>query len=334
MCAPLHGQPAPLLPLEVRYEASEGCPTGAELEAELAARGLRHRAPGPDERSTRLTIRVRQGSEGSDGEAEVRQLDGGVSRRSLQGATCSEVLQSLTLVAALALSPFVTPPPAASPGAGSASPAPSQAPPVSPSAPAPASAPPLPVPPPPVASSQPAPRAPDGTPATWSLGLQAALQSELAPGVSPGAMLWLERRTESWPTLRMALGGFSGGTTDVAVFRASFRAYLAQASGCWPGGVGARWTASACVELQGGWLAAEGSRAPETSGVQRRAWLAPGAGGRLGARVGGRGRLEVAGALLVPVRRDRFVFEIPRAEAHRVGPVVWQLGIGAGVDFW
>lgn len=130
------------------YDAPAACPSEAAFFEAIQARTEHVRRASADESALEASVRVSRTERGFVG--EVRETLNGTesSARSVDGKTCKEVVEALSLTIALSIdpnahAPIEKPPPRASePGACPPSPAPTTAPP----APAPTTAPPAPAP--------------------------------------------------------------------------------------------------------------------------------------------------------------------------------------------
>lgn len=305
-------------PLLVSAPSQPGCPSQEAIEQALRARDLSFRPPAPGEAATELRMETRSAGVNVQGTLELRLLSGELVRRELQGASCDEVVRSLTLVAALALAPLYAPPPALSsaPVVSSAPPAASSSPPVS--APPPPT-PPRPSPPPPASRSP------------WKAGLEVGAMSGLGPRVSPGIGPWIQRDLGRI-SLRLGAGYWPHGSTSAGPSRAEFSAALLDLNGCvrWP--LARELDGAACAGVHGGYLRAKGEQIDEPR-AETRAWLAPRLGGRLSWAPETGGLVELNLGLFSPIFRDSFVFETPRVEIHQP-PLLGFLGsVGGGFAF-
>ncbi|HVY37913.1 MAG TPA: hypothetical protein VHM31_08255, partial [Polyangia bacterium] len=80
----------------------------------ISSRTERARAARPGEPAMRMTVRLTRAGAKVHGELRINNPGGHSEARRVDGATCAEVVQSLSLTAALAIDPLAaaTPPPA------------------------------------------------------------------------------------------------------------------------------------------------------------------------------------------------------------------------------
>jgi hypothetical protein len=175
--------PAVSVPVRIEFDAPAGCSDADAFLAGVLARARRVHLARPGETAVRLTVHVTRTGARVHGELRVNEARGEAETRRVDGASCAEVVQVLSLTAALAIDPtadLLTPtasekspatpptvrvsPPAApapspvraAPASGPPVPAGSSAPPVAPSSPAPQAAAPPAQPASPPASTPPA----------------------------------------------------------------------------------------------------------------------------------------------------------------------------------
>jgi len=108
-----------VFPVQLQYEAVEGCPTQAEFVAQVQARrgDFSHSGATPALRSVRVMLGREQA--GYTGVLRLRSEDGESDPRRVRGGSCAEAAEALAIVAALALreaaEPVESQPPAAEP---------------------------------------------------------------------------------------------------------------------------------------------------------------------------------------------------------------------------
>jgi hypothetical protein len=296
--------PTPI-PIQLEFEAPVGCSDAEAFYAGLFSRSDRARRANPGEESVRLGVRLTRA--GAKVRGELRVGDGRDSdTRSVEGASCDEVVEVLTLTAALALheGPRVSPPP-------SRPAAPRPAPPT-PSAPPPPPPPP-PVPPPP----PPAPPAPPPPPPPRAFRFELALGAVAAAVVSPylnvggevGARLAHHPPDGLGYTVGLAFLYVPNDllrSPDVGVHWTAFEATGCPGVGWVRGGLRAR----PCGHVMGGWLSAE-QRAVTNPESATRSWWSLGAALRADAALGAGFRLEVEAGLGVPLVKRRFITTTP-----------------------
>ena len=163
------------VPVRVEFDAPSGCSDGEAFFTGVLARTRHVHRARPGETAVRLTVHVTRVGGRVHGELRVNEAGGEAETRRVDGATCAEVVQVLSLTAALAIdptasllgpavpekppaapSPVRAPPSAAAPSPGRAAPAASAAPVAAPPSPqSPSSSPPA--APPATPTAQPAP---------------------------------------------------------------------------------------------------------------------------------------------------------------------------------
>ncbi|HVZ87776.1 MAG TPA: hypothetical protein VHG72_12455 [Polyangia bacterium] len=152
------GAPAPV-PVRVDFDAPAGCADGEVFLRGVLARTSHVRRAHPGESATRLTVHLARSAGRVHGELRMSPTGGGPPEtRRVDGASCAEVVQVLSLTAALAIDPMAGPPMAGPPMAGSPPP------PEVPAAPPPAAVPSPPPPSSPLARPASPPAAPTGNP--------------------------------------------------------------------------------------------------------------------------------------------------------------------------
>lgn len=101
--------------VRLAYRAPEGCPGEAAFLSAVAAQARPfQRAPRSAARVRALDASIRRGPESFSGALRVREADGATSEREVRGATCGEVFSALALVAAITIDtgpPEPRPPP-------------------------------------------------------------------------------------------------------------------------------------------------------------------------------------------------------------------------------
>ncbi len=201
------------VPVRVAFDAPTGCSDAEAFFAGVLARTRHVHRARPGETAVRLTVQVTRVGPRVHGELRVNEAGGEAETRRVDGTTCTEVVQVLSLTAALAIDPAADLLPPAGPDKPPATPSPVRAPPSAAAAPprdAPAAsaAPVVPPQSPPAAS--PSPVAPSAAPTVQSTvpptsapplaTAPAAPASEPPPSVAlapaPGAMVPAEPRRE------------------------------------------------------------------------------------------------------------------------------------------
>jgi len=112
------------VPVRVDFSAPAGCTDAETFWAGITSRTDKARAARPGDAAMRVTVRVVRAGAKVHGELRISVPGGHLEARRVDGATCAEVVQVLSLTAALAIDPSITlaGPPGGSPaGTGSGS---------------------------------------------------------------------------------------------------------------------------------------------------------------------------------------------------------------------
>jgi hypothetical protein len=298
--------------------------------AQVRARTPRVRAAAEHEPARTFRVTVSREGERSTGTLVVEEVDHASAPRSVEGATCQDVVTALAIVAALAIDPRASVLPSdSSPPSSALSPSPSPMPMPSASssssaepsastsltAPTPPSSPtrtPIPESAPPLAASTPAPTSPTIGRTRAFIGASADFIGVAAPGVAVGPSfvvgLLRERDGIFSPSARIAFARHGGGTVTSSIGSASFTWTLGQLDVC---PIRLRiaadlWIAP-CAVGEVGALSADASAAEGRSRV--RPWVAAGVSGGLEWRLIGPLSLEAKGGVRAPFMREDFFFE-------------------------
>lgn len=299
-----HADDAPPPPL--RLEVQAACTDNVDFGRKLRSRSSRVQL-GSGEDSVGVAVTIHPAATGALVEGTMRVGD---SVRQVEGATCEEVADALSLVTVLLFDPEAeTRPP-------------------TPPAPVPTPPPPPEQPRPPVRSPvRPAPRE-EGW--RWGLGLHGvgAAIDELTIGASLlGEMT--RGRNLSTLTFRLALTTYS---TNVELGpRAANLVWSFLAPQVCPLRVRAGiLSVFPCAGVAMGVLSSEPTRGVERPRSFTRIWFAPRAAARARVALAPRLGLEVEAAVDVPVVRDRYAFG--DVEAFRVPAVIPSLGVGIAME--
>jgi hypothetical protein len=277
----------PPIPLRIAFEAPSDCSSADAFYAGVRARTERVRLASTGESATELQVRLSQSSTGAHGELRMLGESGESDTRKVDGGSCEEIVEALSLTAALALDP-----------AARVSPMPAS--PAEPAKPKPPAPPPSPPPPPP-------PKEPS------SLGLELGAKVLVSEVVSPfknvggelSARVRFRGEGSAEPSMGVALVRLQNDLFTEPK-RASIR-YTAVALTACP----ARWsvggvvTLEPCALLLAGWLGAAGKGNTYNSSVLRSLYSAGGSltlGVPLDAF-----SLELSGAFTLPLVRRRFI---------------------------
>ncbi len=232
--------PPPPIPLRVVFEAPSDCSSVDAFYSGVRARTERVRLASPGESATELQVHLSQSGTGAHGELRMLGEHGETDTRKVDGGTCDEIVEALSLTAALALDPAAR---------VTAKPAPPEEPPK----------PPPPEPPPP----EPPPPPPKETASLGlELGAKAMMGEIVSPFINVGGELSVRVRfrgeDSAEPSMGVALVRLQNDIFEVPK-RASIR-YTAVALTACP----ARWsvrdvvTLEPCALFMAGWLGAAG----------------------------------------------------------------------------
>jgi hypothetical protein len=333
------------VPVRVEFDAPAGCSDGDAFFTGVIARASHVHRARPGEAAVRLVVRLTRAGARVHGELRVSVAGGESETRRVDGASCAEVVQVLSLTAALAIDPTAelrapaaperstpapptrTVPPAVPPATSSPSaeappppaapvaPAPPVAPPA-PSPPPPASppeAPPAPLPPPPPAAPPPeetvvvAPRPPPPTGPRLGAAAVAAevISSSVALGFSVSGRFALLTSGGLTPSATLALLYLPGDFFESGDDLGVRWAALA-ATLCPGWGVGGAVRVEPCGRVTGGALSATDHSVNTPRSVDRW-WGSVGALVRISAGLGWGLRLEIEGGADLPFVTRRFI---------------------------
>jgi hypothetical protein len=305
--------------VDLIYQAPAGCPSQEVVIKQLAARGLRVIDGGAERR--RLTISVAPGPADAprfsgklivEGAASAEQ---GPSSQAVSGRDCQAVTLSLSLVAALALTPV-------SDGAAERTPAGA------------------------ITVSSGEAKTDSGRPA-WFVGALGRGMTGLGDRPALGFGAFVERVWGEKPdaiagtSLILSLETAAPPTITLPQGSADLRVYLGRLEGCWFGGlIAARAVVlSPCAGMEGGFLHGSGSVGQGQGSINQaqaatRPWLAPVVSARAAVRLTRGVWFSFGAAAFAPLVRDTFVFNDPRATIHRSPAVGGLLELGLAAAFW
>lgn len=337
-------------PIRIHFQAYGGCPDAATFTREVRARTARARLASEGERARSFEVAVAPRGSSSQGRLVIREEGGASSVREVAGRDCAEVVSALALIAALAIDPKAStaveppaPPPIEPPQPPPPPPAPPFFPPVAaprgaavttptvePRAPWPPLAPPLPV------WLDPGWRY-DPIRYRITVGAQLAGVGAIAPGISPGILLFVDAAHNDegpWaPSWRLSIGRAAQDDIDTVGGIAAIRWFAGRAEAC-PVRLGDdELGVRPCGFFELGALEAQGVRSVV------RPWAALGLLGRVHWVLQDRVELEVQGGLNVPTIRDTFYFEgqtksvSDRITVHATPGVGGIVGAGVGLRF-
>jgi hypothetical protein len=311
-------------PVEIQLEGPEGCPEANAFFGFLRSRTSRVRRAEAGEPRTTLQVRLSRVHGNVLGELRVVDDRGGTDTRRVQGVGCDEVVQALSLTAALVLDPtaLLTAPSAAtgaSPDAAGAAQSPEDA----PSPPQEAMPEPLvTVASPSVSASRPIPGYEFGAgPVAMTV-----LSGEMSAGIAVAVRKTFGQEGVLTPTLGLALAYMRNDVLQSP--QAAQTALAAMAVSLCPVRlVASILTVQPCALVLGGWLSASGRQLTRVSTVDR-SWLSAGGLLRAALLLGHGLSLELEGGISAPLLKRRFYVTEPRnivAETPAISPIV---GIG------
>ena len=111
-----------LVPVQLEYEGPAGCPDADAFTREVLARAPRARLATPAEHARSLAAQVRPaGAHGYDGVLVVREPSASATERSLHAPSCAELVTALAVIAAVVIDPITAKTGAIDAGAATAS---------------------------------------------------------------------------------------------------------------------------------------------------------------------------------------------------------------------
>jgi hypothetical protein len=329
------------IPFRVEFEAPAGCSDVEVFYAGVLSRSDRARRAGPNEAGLRLGVRLARAGNKVYGELRVLDGRGEGDTRKMEGVRCDEVVEVLSLTAALAIDPAARLSPAR-PAARAAAPNTPFAAPPAPSPPVAAAAPspPAETPPPP----------PPETPPVTEPAASAAIEAQPREPSSVGVVLGVTTLGATVVSQSFNFGGalsvglagvrdagagpsvsLSGlylsndlvqSATDVAITVAG-----AALTGCPGFSLGSSVVLEPCARAMGGWLSATGRGVTDPMSKSR-SWWTVGALGRLAVAFGGGFALEIEAGFAVPLVRREFFTETPERTVGATPTISAMAGIG------
>ncbi|MDQ2646484.1 MAG: hypothetical protein M3020_21925 [Myxococcota bacterium] len=328
-------------PFRVTFSTAAGCGSAAAFEDEVLKRTDRLRLADSDEAALALNVELTRAAQGIEGRLTLRESDGHVTEREVPGGDCEEVLSAMALIAALTVDPLARPDREIPLARRQRNRRESQ----SPAPPRPTRQSPKRVIPKrelPKQGEEPAPPSPaEPANAEPGIGFGVGQRVTLQTAVMPGTTLGLGAHAElavTGPSLwspRVRLSGiFSrSGAIDAERGRAEFDWITARLQGC-PVRLGfdRTWNIRPCAYLDAGRLHGVGSQI-EPNDQKSVFWTAAGVelSGEL--RLFGPLALGAELGILLPFRRDRFLFE-PDTELHEVPAAGFSGAVGLGLLFF
>jgi len=340
--------------LRVEFDAPAGCASADAFYEGVLSRMSQARRASPGEDAVRLGVRLTRVGTKVRGQLRLMDAPGDADTRTVDGATCDEVVEVLSLTAALALAwkppprPAAPHPPAGTPrasssgakaGAGTASASGATSPASSaPATAAPEVTPEVPEPPPPPAPpasdvltiKPPPPVDPLERRYRVALGARGVAAGVMSPSVSFGGAVDLRLGKldadgigPSFGLSFMYVPNDFLRTADDALVRWTAVA----ATGC-PGWIAGRvGSVQPCAQVIGGWLEATGVGLsnPRSAG---RSWWSLGALLRVAARLGWGFSLELDAGLSVPLFERRFITTTPERTVGGTPTIAPIVGLG------
>jgi hypothetical protein len=324
--------------VRLEYSAPVDCPDSGAFEARVEERLVRSRLAAPAQLAWTYVVRIRRGDAGYDGELAFVNAEGERSQSRVSGGTCSEVFDAVVVSTVLAIESNAVDrgesrPPTPSHEAqsmpavenpSSVASAPAVAPPIAPSPISPAS--------PALPDRRAAPRA---LPSHLAIGVQAGLNAGFAPEPAPGVGLFVEARNRQGWTARIGAAYATSGEVVERERSARFALVAGRVDGCTPPLELSPANISFCLMTEAGGIRADGKGGDDIARTASEwaPWLAPGAGPRLELLFGSRVALLARMELLVPLSRERFVYQSPEVMLHEVPPVTWSGAMGGSCRF-
>jgi hypothetical protein len=311
--------------VQVEVDAPEGCANADDFFVSLRSRTNLVRQATGDEPHTTLQVRLLETRRYVLGELRMVGDRGGTDTRRVQGANCGDVVQALSLAAAVALDPSVLLPPTVT-------------------VPAPATTVPADTPPPipqPVTSSVDTPNATDAPTSRVSpsgprfeIGAAGAGSALLSSGVSLGMSVfgrWTLGRSGAFrPTVGMAVTYLRSDILQSPGAAQATMTGLALTM-CGTGWGGSLITAKPCGLVMAGMLEVSGHQAIRTTSVAL-LWLSAGAVVRMTVLLGRGLSLDLEAGVSVPFVRREFYTTVPSHVVEKtpaISPVA-ALGLAYG----
>jgi hypothetical protein len=296
--------------IRIELDAPPDCATAEAFYESVRARTERARPVNEGEEGVRVVVRLTRIGTRAHGELRVIGEHGESDTRRVDGASCTEVVNALSLTVALAVDPTARlgPP---EPMAASKAPAPACV-----------------VPPPPPPPKSPPPEV------DVRLGAHIDGMGQVSPFVSFGGDLSV-RVIAPWPaasSLGLAIVRLQNDLFSTAR-NASVRSTLFELTAC-PKRFGARdtFTFEPCALGYGGWLGATGRGVATSTGVVRSYWSI-GAVLIGSAPIGVHWSVELRGGFAVPLVKRRFVLSNPERQVGETPGIAALGGVGVTYSF-
>lgn len=329
------------MPIEVRFDGPDGCSSAEAFFSSLRSRTMRVRRAETGEHTgesrTIIDVRLYRERGRVQGELRVRDDGGQTDTRKVEGASCDEVVQALSLSVALALDPSAL----LSPAANTPSPASDKAVDETPETHAPDSLPPEPRKPIEPPKPEPAATLPTATPHArpvprLEVGAQvidlSMLTNEMSPGVGVGVRKILFAENAFF---RPSIGlGFSYARNDIVHTPTDAQSSLAAATAqlCPLQASASLVTVRPCVLGMAGRVSVQGHQLNHVSTVNH-LWLSGGLTLNVAAYVGEGLSIELEAGFTAPLPKRRFFASTPTnivTETPTLSPIVG-LGLTYGI---
>jgi len=321
---------------EVQFSSPANCGNREEFSEEILKRTERLRPAEAGEPALTFLVNVTRDAQGTHGQLAIREIDGTLSLRDVPGDDCPEVLSAMALIAALTVDPLArsdrevpvaarrrrVAPPAAALSASK----------IRAQEPSPAPAPPL-----DEAARRPGPGLRFGAGAR--VNAHGAVMPDIAWGLGAHLSVAGAGNGSFSPLVRAGVILARKGEIDVALpsgatARAEFEWVTARVELCpLRFGAEAAVTLRPCVFFDAGRLKGSGADI-EPSRDKAVFWVASGAELALEARLVGPVTAGAELGLVLPFRRDRFLFLASETVVHEIPAAGLSAGLGLGLHFF
>lgn len=309
--------PEPPERVRLSYALDADCPPPEQFEAELDARlGSSWRAA-PDELARTVSISGSSRDGGHVVRLDYQDRTGRSITRTTTAATCGEALQQMALITAVAIDAQLPEPPPSAP-----SPLPGSTPTACPVCPVcePAAPPPKPEPP----------------PLVHEVGARLGVSTGFGPSASVGLGAEWGLVAPTGLEARVAVDAHNTGDTEASNARASFRAFLLRAEGCFATlALSRALGVPFCAGVEGGLLWVEGVLTPPALTFTRSS-VVPVVAGVVAPRLRVASQsvyFEATPEVRIPFVGHTFWFESPRRKAYEIPDIALGVTLAAGARF-
>jgi len=308
--------------VQVVYDADVSCPGRSKFVEELTARTPKVAVSDAGHAKRTFVVTLRPKDAGFVGRLEIQAGEPTATTREITGQSCAAVVSAVALVAALAVDPDSLRGDAPDKPAPSSTPAP----PVATNA--------IPLASPPAKSASLIVETPDKRDWTWAIGAKAETNSVIAPHLSFGAGVFVELEA-----VRLVAHYAVTGTIQQDTGSAHFDWAALSLEGC---PARPRWGAvglDLCGAFAGGVLRGHGDDVPAPlqsfqAEDPLRPWWSVAPLLRVSWALSRSWSIEAEGSLVIPLRRDTFVFKQPeRRVFYEVPTLGAAAGLGIGYRF-